>query len=801
MARSLGADPRIGTELAGYRIEAPLGRGGMSVVYLAEDLALGRKVALKLMAPELAEDRRFRERFRRESRLAASIDHPNVIPIYETGEADGLLYIAMRYVEGTDLKSLLAREGPLTPRRALTLLSQVAEALDAAHARGLVHRDVKPSNILIAGEGEREHVYLADFGLTKTAAGTDEGLESVRLSGSPDYVAPEQITEGISGAAADIYSLGCVLYQCLTGHVPYPRESEFAVLWAHVDEPPPHATELRPTLPHELDAVVGRVLAKEPAARYQSGRQLVDAALAALPEAKIALLGNQRRLALLAASVAVLMTAALLATLIVTRDDARSGTEPTLALASGALQRVDPKTNELVATIRLGGEPVDVAASEDAVWLIDPGRNSLVRVDSATNAVTTQGSGAGALAAVATSPASPAYVGIAADGPSGAVLSQIDANTLREARTGHALRELPGLPGDPTPAPVSAVGAMAGTASAGWVADVAAGTITRVSDQGPAPRVNVDIGGTALDLASTRSEVWVAQGSAPGGGGGGSVVRLDDGGEVTARVPLSFTPSAIAVGAEGVWVADPEGRRVWRVDLDRGGATPVPVGGHPVDVAVGAGSVWVVSAGAGELARIDPQMLDVVATVEIGANPTALAARENGVWVALEGGTPSSSVRFPRRYRRPRYDIEGVYPKRCAEGLSGRLPVRLRDCLVVGSAPVTAADGSSAFIRLAMRERRRRGRSVSCRGKRYNAPVTSDVRGDAGTGRLQVPGWGTVALNLDRSVLAVSGVPDTPALCAAQAGTWFGVKGAIRGAAGTFTTRGPDRTLVFRLVP
>jgi serine/threonine protein kinase len=151
MARSIENDPRIGAELAGYRVEAVLGRGGMSVVYLAEDLALGRKVALKLMAAELAEERRFRERFRRESRLAASLDHPNVIPIYEAGEAEGLLFIAMRYVEGTDLKSLLVREGPLAPRRTLMMLSQVAEALDASHSRGLVHRDVKPSNILLTG--------------------------------------------------------------------------------------------------------------------------------------------------------------------------------------------------------------------------------------------------------------------------------------------------------------------------------------------------------------------------------------------------------------------------------------------------------------------------------------------------------------------------------------------------------------------------------------------------------------------------------------------------------------------------
>ena len=156
--------PQLGPELAGYRVERLLGRGGMSVVYLAEDLRLGRKVALKLLAPELAEDERFRERFLRESRLAASIDHPNVIPIYEAGEAESVLFIAMRYVDGTDLKRLLEKDAKLEPARALALLSQAANALDEAHEHGLVHRDVKPGNILI---GAHEHVYLSDFGLTK----------------------------------------------------------------------------------------------------------------------------------------------------------------------------------------------------------------------------------------------------------------------------------------------------------------------------------------------------------------------------------------------------------------------------------------------------------------------------------------------------------------------------------------------------------------------------------------------------------------------------------------------------------
>src|SRR5436190_5823266 len=194
---TMTTDPRIGTELAGYRIESLLGRGGMSVVYLAEQEFPKRKVALKLLAPELAEDEAFRERFIRESNAAASIDDPNIVPIYGAGEADGVLYIAMRYVEGTDLRRVLDQEGPLAPERAVSIVSQAASALDAAHERGLVHRDVKPGNLLLttrsSGSGPLDHVYVSDFGLIKRrGAGTDL-TRSGQIMGSVDYIAPEQI--------------------------------------------------------------------------------------------------------------------------------------------------------------------------------------------------------------------------------------------------------------------------------------------------------------------------------------------------------------------------------------------------------------------------------------------------------------------------------------------------------------------------------------------------------------------------------------------------------------------------------
>jgi Protein kinase domain len=268
--------PRIGTEFAGYRIEALLGRGGMSVVYRAENARLGNKVALKLLAEELAEDESFRERFVRESRTAATLNHPNVVTIYDAGGWEGVLYIAMRLVDG-DLKAHLRREGPLPPDHALAVAAQVGSALDAAHANGLLHRDVKPANILLEpGEpGEPPTAYLADFGLTKHLESRSGITASGQFVGTIDYMSPEQIEGREVDSRTDIYSLGCVVFESLTGATPFRRETEVAVLWAHMRDDPPPLTELRPDLPPELSGVIAKAMAKAPEARYPTCRALV----------------------------------------------------------------------------------------------------------------------------------------------------------------------------------------------------------------------------------------------------------------------------------------------------------------------------------------------------------------------------------------------------------------------------------------------------------------------------------------------------------------------------------------------
>jgi serine/threonine protein kinase len=268
----------VGTEIAGYRVEAFISRGGMAVIYRAHDRRLGRRVALKLLAPELSQDERFQQRFLRESRLAASLDHPNIVPIYEAGEASGLLYIVMRYVEGSDLKALLDREGPLDLARTVSIMRQVGAALDAAHARGLVHRDVKPGNILIAsgtGREDPDHVYLTDFGLTKRSSSLSGQTTTGRFIGTMDYVAPEQIGGKPVDARTDIYSLGCVLYECLVGEPPFDRDDEAALLWAHLVEHAPRVSARRPDLPPGLDAVLDKAMAKAPEDRYGACRDLI----------------------------------------------------------------------------------------------------------------------------------------------------------------------------------------------------------------------------------------------------------------------------------------------------------------------------------------------------------------------------------------------------------------------------------------------------------------------------------------------------------------------------------------------
>jgi len=272
-----------GSRVAGYRLEKQAGAGGMAVVFRAWDERLHRLVALKILAPGLAADETFRRRFIRESRAAAAVDDPHIIPVHEAGEADGVLFIAMRYVAGGDVRTLLRQNGPLSPERTAAIVSPVASALDAAHGAGLVHRDVKPANILIDDRpGRPDHVYLSDFGLSKGTFSESGPTISGQFLGTPGYSSPEQIAGKPVDGRADQYSLACAAFELLSGELPFPRDHPTAVIWAHMSEQPPQVTSRQPGLPPAADVVLAQALAKTPADRYPSCREFAEALRCAL---------------------------------------------------------------------------------------------------------------------------------------------------------------------------------------------------------------------------------------------------------------------------------------------------------------------------------------------------------------------------------------------------------------------------------------------------------------------------------------------------------------------------------------
>jgi hypothetical protein len=355
----------------------------MGVVYRAYDRRLKRTVALKFVTPALATDERFRDRFLRETETAASLEHPNVVPVHDAGEEDGRLYLAMRYVDGVDLAALLRADGFLEPRRAVAICAQIAAALDAAHARGLVHRDVKPSNVLLDAD---EHVYLADFGLTRRLA--DDGSPQLdgRSLGTPAYVAPEQLEGEPVDGRADIYSLGCLLHECLTGKRPFAHNSELALAWAHLEEEPPKASEQNTALPAAIDDVIRTALAKDPADRQPTAGALIAAAESALGLRTQR--RSRRRTALIAAGLILLAGLAVVVTAMLARTEGR-GVDPPLYGRPGTAVRIDPETNTVVEVVEVGTDPEAVAVHGHRVWTYNYTDGRIASFDERTKHVET----------------------------------------------------------------------------------------------------------------------------------------------------------------------------------------------------------------------------------------------------------------------------------------------------------------------------------------------------------------------------------------------------------------------------
>ena len=361
-------EPGIGETFGGYEIESLLGRGGMGAVYLATHARLERKVALKVIAGELANDPGFRARFLQESQLAASLDHPNVIPIYDADEVGGVLYLAMRYVSGPSLQTLLRERGSLSPGETQRLAEQIGGALDAAHRAGLVHRDVKPANILVAEPGS--HAYLCDFGLAKRTS--SEGMtQTGSFLGTVDYCSPEQVQGETLDGRADVYSFGCVLFHCLTGEPPFSRETQFAVLQAHVFDAPPRVSSIRPDLGTSFDGILATAMAKDRGARYStagtlaadfssrqstSGDEVTLVASRAVPRGRR---WPKRRGLIFASALIVLVLAATAAGLLATRRSGDSGTSsaklgPFVDRIENVLDQSAAGRTEIAAALRAG---------------------------------------------------------------------------------------------------------------------------------------------------------------------------------------------------------------------------------------------------------------------------------------------------------------------------------------------------------------------------------------------------------------------------------------------------------------
>src|SRR4051812_9677393 len=374
-----------GAVVAGYRVLSLLGEGSTGAVYLAERDGEDGPVALKVLGREFARDERFRKRFIRESEIAASLDHSHVVPILGFGETDGELYLAMRHVDGPDLRALLTRDGALGPERALELLAQVAGALDEAHARGLVHRDVKPANILVDGE----RAYLADFGLAKHASSASSLTGERSFVGTIAYVAPEQVKGEKVDGRADVYSLGCVLHEALTGAPPFDRESELAVVYAHLNELPPRVSDVRPSLPHALDQVLRKAMAKEPRQRYATCAETITAARAALEAPET----SRRKRIPAGAIVATLAAIALTAVAVWqgAKDD-HGADQPAvtrLAVAGTGVALVDAHTKRVLQRVPLAERPSEIVFDRRSAWALLPRAQRLAQVDLASR--TTKG--------------------------------------------------------------------------------------------------------------------------------------------------------------------------------------------------------------------------------------------------------------------------------------------------------------------------------------------------------------------------------------------------------------------------
>jgi hypothetical protein len=630
----------VGTVFAKHRIDALLGRGGMGVVYRATQLDLDRTVALKVVAPELLQDEAARQRFLRECRLAASLDHPHVIPIHNAGEEDGVPYLVMRYVAGEDARRLVRREGPVDPARAARIVAQVAGALDAAHASGLVHRDVKPANVLLA---TGEHAYLSDFGLTRHVTSVTRGDEPRHWVGTIDFVAPEQIRGDEVDARADVYALGCTLFYLLTGRVPFPRDSDEATLWAHLTEPPP-------TVPEQpaFDPVVRRALAKAPDDRYPSAgdlgraaeaaaagvpvsvpeRAVAQGAAAAVGERTVTLLPTPagRRLPLIAAGAVAAVAAAGVA-FALTRPGSDDPGSP--ARSAAATPTATPARTGVVAAVRWGSRPNSLASVAGRVWVGAWRTGHLGAINPETNRVQPR---------------------LEPPMPGGTVEMVRGDGSLWVITRDRKLLRLDPDTGRRVAAPVTL--AMGPTALAVRGDDV---WVSQEIQHGPAQVVRIDAATGAVKatmrtaprvvgMVYAHRRLWSLH-ERPNV----LVGRVPDTMLALKHVRISGAGAGgLAFGAGALWVTVPDQDQLVRYRLRNGNRALVSIAGRPIGVTLRGKRVWVALNGSSMVHSVGARtMRPIGSAIRVPLNPLAIAGTREGLWVTCVGTNVVARVELP----------------------------------------------------------------------------------------------------------------------------------------------------------
>jgi hypothetical protein len=584
-----------GVVVAGYRIGSLLGRGGMGVVYRARDHDLERDVALKVIAPELVEDAHVRTRFLREARAAAAIEHPHVIPVHAAGEQDGVAFLAMRLVNGDDLRTLVRREGAVSPARACELIEQAAAALDAIHEAGFVHRDVKPGNLLVDRSG---HLYLTDFGLVKHVLTSDGASRTGGWVGTVDFMAPEQIRGGRVDARADVYSLGGVLHYLLTARVPFEREGEEAKLWAQLAAEPPRPSTANPGLPRTFDAVIARALAKDPDERYPSAGDLARAARAAesgtaptLPERTVA------------------------------RGAAAPGASPSEPGLVEEVRTVTSGRRSRRPRRRLWGALAGVlliGAGAGAAALAWPEREAPRKPSTSGAPAAAQPAVAETVEGVVPRPTGLAYASgvVWVSGIRNSRLTRIDAASGRKLASTRPVGQGPS--------------SLVGYRNSVWVAARRSREVVRVNALTGRVDRRIRLASIPQKLAVGRLGVWIAVHRA----GGSDLLRYDHRGDLQYTIWFQRRISAMAVTDKAVYIDEDSTSRLLRLDpKTREVYLETTIPGTTFGLYAGGGYLWAVLRSDDSIARVDTEDGSVVPTAA-GRSPTQVVVADERVFVA-----------------------------------------------------------------------------------------------------------------------------------------------------------------------